>query len=157
MVESLGAEAERSERRRGESGDDWVVGPTFSLELPMFDQNQAQASKAGYELEQAKRRYESLYFAVAVQIRSALDDSATARKTVAFYREQLLPQAGTKPDLCPRCLRRRAGQHSRKCGGTANLTRCATESACRTAPFGRGAVRVGGSRRSACLRIGIKG
>lgn len=89
----MGAEAELSERRSGESGGDWVVGPTFALELPIFDQNQAQAAKAGYELEQAKRRYLSLYLAVAMQIRSSLDDAATARETVVFYREQLQPQA----------------------------------------------------------------
>ncbi len=78
--------------RPADQGDP-LVGAGFSLELPIFDQNQAQVAKAAYLYRQVMKSYEAVYMAVAQDIRIAADRANTAISSMAFYQGELLPQA----------------------------------------------------------------
>lgn len=85
---AAGPTAERS----AEKGDD-LVGGALQLTLPLFDQNQAQVARAGFQLEQLVKLYDSARVAVAQDVRSAVDRRNTALRSLALYRDELLPQA----------------------------------------------------------------
>lgn len=78
---------------RPPGSQDWLVGPTLSLTLPIFDQNQAQVARAGFKLKQMIMLYESASIAVAQDVRASADRVNTASRSLAFYEERLLPQA----------------------------------------------------------------
>jgi len=89
-----------AQRRQDRSQQiDWKLGPTLSMTLPLFDQNQARIAKALYRHDQAMRLYEDLYLNIAHEIRIHHDRVATARQNVAFYRDELLPQAQQNLDF----------------------------------------------------------
>jgi cobalt-zinc-cadmium efflux system outer membrane protein len=81
----LGAAAER------ETNGEWLVGPAFSLPIPLFDQGQAATAKAASELERARQQF----FATAVEVRaaarSARNDLLAARSRVNYYQSVILP------------------------------------------------------------------
>lgn len=72
---------------------DALVGPAFTATVPIFDQNQAQIARAEYLYAKAVKTYEALELDVAQQVRAAADRAMTASSNLAFYREELLPQA----------------------------------------------------------------
>lgn len=76
----------------GASGSD-IVGPGLSLTLPIFDQNQAQVARAGFQLEQMIKLHESAQVAVAQNVRASADRVSASSRNLAFYSEELLPQA----------------------------------------------------------------
>ncbi len=86
----------RSERRRN---TDFIIGPSLDLELPIFDQNQAQIAKARYAYEQASKRLEALVRAAAQEVRSAVDRVLTAWKLVRIYRDRSIPLAQSNLEL----------------------------------------------------------
>lgn len=88
----------RSERRR-EKGQDVILGPSLGIELPLFDQNQAQIAKAWYALQQARKALDALDRAVTQEVRSAVDRAMTAWRMVQMYRDQSIPLAQDNLDL----------------------------------------------------------
>ncbi len=58
-----------------ESGGDTLVGPAVELELPLFDQNQAQISKAEFEWRKAKKDLRSLKQNITLNVESLLAKS----------------------------------------------------------------------------------
>ena len=72
---------------------DTVVGPALTATIPIFDQNQAQVSRAEYLYLQAIKSLEAIELAMAQEIRGSVDRAATAASMVAFYERELLPQA----------------------------------------------------------------
>jgi cobalt-zinc-cadmium efflux system outer membrane protein len=75
------------------------IGPTATLTLPIFDQNQAQIAKAEYAQLQSVRSYEDLYLSIAQDIRIAVDRATTRWGDVGLYRNELLPQSETNLEL----------------------------------------------------------
>ncbi len=76
-----------------EKDGDWSVGPSARLELPLFDQNQAQIAKA---LEDARRREKVLVatrIAAAQEVRSADARVRAAVDALAIYRDEVLTRA----------------------------------------------------------------
>lgn len=73
--------------------ESFVIGPSFSLDLPIFDQNQAQIAKARYAVEQRRAVLEGRERALVQEIREAADQARTAWKLAAFHRDELLVQA----------------------------------------------------------------
>lgn len=96
-VPTIESRAQRQEAR--DQQIDWKFGPTLSMTLPVFDQNQAQIAKALYRHDQALRLHEDLYLSIAHDIRILYDRAATAQRNVAFYRDELLPQAQQNIDF----------------------------------------------------------
>ena len=86
----------RSERRRN---TDLIIGPSVDLELPIFDQNQAQIAKARYMYQKAVKTLDALDRSVAQEVRSAVDRAMTGWKLVQVYRERSIPLTQSNLDL----------------------------------------------------------
>ncbi len=69
-----------SERPESGSSTDFLGGLTGTIELPIFDQNQAQVSRAEYRRDALARELEALSAEVAAQVRAALDRASAARR-----------------------------------------------------------------------------
>ncbi|RME40422.1 MAG: TolC family protein [Planctomycetota bacterium] len=84
----------RAERRRERSQIiDSLLGPTFDLTLPLWDQNQAQIAKARFQAVEARKRYEAILDDVARDVREALAAARSTEELVSFLREKGLPLA----------------------------------------------------------------
>lgn len=70
---------------------DWVVGPTLGVEVPLFDQNQAQIAKAEYEHRQAQHALEALDRDLVQQAYVALKRAQIAAENARFCRDEYLP------------------------------------------------------------------
>jgi len=88
----------RSERR-SMKGQDLILGPSLGIELPIFDQNQAQIASAQYALQQARKALDALDRAVTQEVRSAVDRAMTAWRLMQMYRDQSIPLARGNLDL----------------------------------------------------------
>lgn len=96
---SAGVSAERPE---GGSSDDFFIGPAAALELPLFDQNQAQVSRAEFELAQSRKEHEALVAEARQELRAALDTAGVAARAATFAAHELLPQAERSAALAQR-------------------------------------------------------
>jgi outer membrane protein, heavy metal efflux system len=67
------------------------TGPTFAIELPIFNQGQARIARGEAALRQAQDKLEALAIDVRSQIRELRDELATRRAIVRFYQDELLP------------------------------------------------------------------
>ena len=90
------------ERLEAGGNPDHVVGPTLSLELPIFDDGEAGISRARYELERLRKTYEALDAEVAQEIRAAVDRAALAASAARLVDEQLGPQLRRSSELAHR-------------------------------------------------------
>ncbi len=97
-VVDTGVAFERGERRAG-SGQDLIVGPSLGIELPIFDQNQAQIAKAEYVLQKALKALDAIDRAVTQEVRSAVDRAATAWQLMHMYHDRSIPLAQGNLDL----------------------------------------------------------
>ncbi len=86
----------RSARRRH---TDFIIGPSLDLELPIFDQNQAQIAKAKLACAAALKTLEGLDRSIEQEVRAATDRSAAAWRLVRMYRDRALPLAQSNLDL----------------------------------------------------------
>lgn len=84
----------RGQRRAEERQEiDSILGPSVSMTLPIFDQNQAQIARARFGQTQSVKSYEDLYINIAQDIRVGVDRAGISWSQVAFYRDELIPQA----------------------------------------------------------------
>jgi cobalt-zinc-cadmium efflux system outer membrane protein len=67
------------------------TGPTFAIELPIFNQGQARIARGEAALRQAQDKFEALAIDVRSQIRELRDELASKREIACFYRDELLP------------------------------------------------------------------
>jgi cobalt-zinc-cadmium efflux system outer membrane protein len=67
------------------------TGPTFVIELPIFNQGQARIARGEAALRQAQDRLETLAVDVRSQIREFRDELVTKREIARSYQEELLP------------------------------------------------------------------
>lgn len=97
LAETAWASAEEGALRapslqpRESQSTDWVVGPTLGVELPLFDQNQAQIAKAQFEHAQALKALEAMEQQLLQEAWVAFQRSQTARENAALYQEKVLP------------------------------------------------------------------
>jgi cobalt-zinc-cadmium efflux system outer membrane protein len=68
-----------------------LLGPTLSLELPIFDQRQALIARLEAQHRQAEHRLAGLAIQARIEVRTAVARLAVARRTVERYRQTLLP------------------------------------------------------------------
>lgn len=68
-----------------------VTGPTFRLELPIFNQGQARVAKGEAELRRAERKLEGLAIDIRSDVRALHDKLAALRETVRFYQKEIVP------------------------------------------------------------------
>ena len=81
----FGIESER------ETDSQTRTGPTFAIELPVFDQGQARIARSEAALRQAQDKFEALAIDVRSQIRELRDELMSKRETARFYQDELLP------------------------------------------------------------------
>src|SRR5260370_24698390 len=67
------------------------TGPSFAIELPIFNQGQARIARGEAALRQAQDKFEALAIDVRSQIRELGDELASKREIARFYQDQLLP------------------------------------------------------------------
>ena len=67
------------------------TGPTFAIELPIFNQGQARIARGEAALRQAQDRLETLVVDVRSQIREFRDELVSKREIARSYQEELLP------------------------------------------------------------------
>ena len=68
-----------------------VTGPTWQLELPVFNRGQGRIAKLAAQLRQAERRLESEAVAIRAQVREARDRLIAKRDLTSYYHDELLP------------------------------------------------------------------
>jgi cobalt-zinc-cadmium efflux system outer membrane protein len=68
-----------------------TVGPTIDLELPIFDQKQAEVARLRAQLRAAQRRADGLAIAVRSEVRQAWNRLRAARTTIEAYGQTLVP------------------------------------------------------------------
>jgi cobalt-zinc-cadmium efflux system outer membrane protein len=81
----FGIESER------ETDSQTRTGPTFAIELPIFNQGQARIARGEAALRQAQDKFEALAIDVRSQIRELRDALASKRGIALFYQDELLP------------------------------------------------------------------
>jgi cobalt-zinc-cadmium efflux system outer membrane protein len=96
---SVGASAERPE---GGASTDFFLGPAAALELPLFDQNQAQIARAELELAARLKEREALQAEVRQEVRAAHDRAVVVAGATAFAIDELVPQAERSAALAAR-------------------------------------------------------
>jgi len=95
----LGLSAERPE---GGGSTDFLLGPGAVVELPLFDQNQVQVSRAELELAGLRKEHEARVLEALQEVRAALDAATVAARAAAFARSELVPQAESAAALAER-------------------------------------------------------
>ncbi len=78
---------------------DFIIGPSWNLELPIFDQNQARIARAYYEHQQALKSLRNLECQAIQEIRGAMDRMITNWNIVGLYTEQFMPLARSNLEL----------------------------------------------------------
>ncbi len=86
-------------RSARDSDTDFIIGPSISLDLPVFDQNQAQIAKARYALERQLRLLAGLERTLRQEVREAADQARTAWEVARYYRDEVVPQAERNLEL----------------------------------------------------------
>jgi cobalt-zinc-cadmium efflux system outer membrane protein len=69
----------------------WITGPTLSLELPVFDQDQAKISRNEALLRQSQARLTALAVGIRSEIRSIRNRLLTTRNLVEHYKNVIIP------------------------------------------------------------------
>ncbi len=82
-------EAGAAFEREAEGGE--LVGPALGLQLPLFDQNQAQIAKAAYQLRKARKQRLAVVGMVREEVAAAAERLAVARQDAMIIRDQVLP------------------------------------------------------------------
>ncbi len=70
----------------------WVIGPSLTLEVPVFDQGQPELARLAAEYRRAARKFEALAVNIRSEIREARDALIAARDAAEYYQRILLPQ-----------------------------------------------------------------
>jgi len=68
-----------------------VTGPNFSVEIPIFDQRQAEIARLESLLEQSKSRCVALEVVIQNDVRAAVNRISAARNLSEYYRDELVP------------------------------------------------------------------
>src|SRR3982074_503029 len=74
-----------------ETDSQTMTGPTFAIELPIFNQGQARIARGEAALRQSQDKFEALAVDVRSQIRELRDELTSKREIARFYKDELLP------------------------------------------------------------------
>lgn len=67
------------------------TGPNLTIELPIFDQRQAEIARLESQLRQSQQRLSSLAIDIRSEVRDVRNRLLTARNIVEYYQEVILP------------------------------------------------------------------
>ncbi len=80
-------------------GHEWVLGPSLSLELPIFDPGHADIARIQAFLRQAQHRLQDVAIHVRSEIRVHRAELVAARRKVDYYQRTVLPRAESITEL----------------------------------------------------------
>ena len=82
-----------------DAGHEWVVGPSLSLTLPIFDPGHADIARIQAHLRQAQHRVQDMAIRVRSEIRVRRAELVAARRKVEYYEQTVLPRAESITEL----------------------------------------------------------
>lgn len=88
---SVGVEVQRETTARAEESVT-VIGPTLSVQLPIFDQGQARVARLEALLRQAEARADQLAVRIRSEVRDARNRLTSARSTAVYYQRFVMPR-----------------------------------------------------------------
>ena len=68
-----------------------TIGPSVDLELPIFDQKQAEVARLRAELRAAQHRADALALSIRSEVRQSRNRLLAARMTIEYYAKTLVP------------------------------------------------------------------
>ena len=74
-----------------EGGGGWVIGPSLSLELPIFDQGHAKLARLEAQLREAEQRLSAIELDMRSRVREARARLELARALIERYRSTVVP------------------------------------------------------------------
>ncbi|MBA3549056.1 MAG: TolC family protein [Nannocystis sp.] len=80
-------------------GHEWVLGPSLSLELPIFDPGHADIARIQAYLRQAQHRLQDVAIHVRSEIRVHRAELVAARRKVEYYERTVLPRTESITEL----------------------------------------------------------
>jgi len=90
--------------------DSLTIGPGFSVEVPIFNQNNGRIARAKAELEQAARQYEAVRQSIILQVRQAYTRYVSAQEQFELWGSDIIPSLETTMERTRRSFE--AGQVS---------------------------------------------
>jgi cobalt-zinc-cadmium efflux system outer membrane protein len=96
---AAGAPAVPSLQPRDKLPTDTLLGPTLSLKLPIWDQNQAQIARAEFLYQRAVAEHDALLLDVTQETRGACQRARAAWDLAAYYRDRYLPLLASNLEL----------------------------------------------------------
>ena len=94
-----------------DKGEDSLnIGPGFSVEVPIFNQNNGRIARAEADMEQAARRYEAIRQNIILQVRQAHTRYVTAHEEFDLWDNSIVPAIKTAVERARKLLT--AGQVS---------------------------------------------
>jgi cobalt-zinc-cadmium efflux system outer membrane protein len=88
---------------RNEVGDDigheWVLGPSLSIELPIFNPGHADIARIQAYLRQSEHRLQDMAIKARSEIRVHRAELVAARRKVEYYQRTVLPRAASITEL----------------------------------------------------------
>lgn len=88
---SIQPQSQRDQQRR--QFIDALLGPTLSITLPLWDQNQAGVAKAKFQVIQRRKQLDDLLDTVAEQVRLAALRVDRAGSLIQFFDDQVIPRS----------------------------------------------------------------
>ena len=76
---------------KDEGADSLTVGPGFTIEIPILNQNNGQIARAKAELEQAARQYEVVRQNIILQVRQAHSQYISAHEEFELWNSRIVP------------------------------------------------------------------
>lgn len=77
----------------------FAIGPMFEVEIPIFDQNQAQIARAVYLYHQRRAEFDDRAQTITRDVRTSLVRYAQARDQAAYYRRAVVPEVQRNLEL----------------------------------------------------------
>jgi outer membrane protein, heavy metal efflux system len=92
LVPQLEAGLEARNEVGNDAGHEWVLGPSLSLELPIFDPGHADIARIRSYLRRAEHQLQHVAIVARSEIRVHREELVMARRKVGYYQETVLPQ-----------------------------------------------------------------
>lgn len=86
-------------------GDEFEIGPGLDMELPLFDRNGAQVSKAEIRHQQAGTTLDALTLSTHQQVRAAYERFTATLETTRAYRDEIAPLRESSLELARESFR----------------------------------------------------
>lgn len=83
----------------------WMVGPMLDLEIPLFDQNQAQIAKAAHEMRRRLALQSALEQSVIQKVHDLKISYDQAGEQVTLFRSEILPEVDANLELIKQSYR----------------------------------------------------